>query len=162
MYSWNLESTVGYYKSPLGLIELRGTEDAIISLSFMDDGNDVLQSVPSACVQKGLRQLDEYFKGARRTFDLNLDPANTEFLTRAWDVALTIPFGKTVSYASLARLVGNPRACRAVAAAMAYNRIPIIIPCHRIIASDGSLGGYKGEVWRKKWLLAHERVHVVG
>ncbi|HBL98964.1 TPA: cysteine methyltransferase [Candidatus Dependentiae bacterium] len=154
----NKEITVGHYLSPLGLIEVVGGEDAVYSICFVDD-EDKKDSKLSDPVKDGLQQLNEYFFEGRKTFDFSfsLNSASTTFSKSAWSVAAAIPYGETVSYAHLAREVGNPRACRAVASAMAYNRLLIVIPCHRVIASDGSLSGYRGGVWRKKWLLEYER-----
>jgi AraC family transcriptional regulator of adaptative response/methylated-DNA-[protein]-cysteine methyltransferase len=102
------------------------------------------------------RQLDEYFVGRRRTFDLRLATPGTPFQRAAWDALRTIPFGATRSYAEQAAALGRPSAVRAVARANGDNRIAIIIPCHRIIGSDGSLTGYGGGLWRKRRLLDHE------
>lgn len=102
-------------------------------------------------------QLTAYFKGKRKNFDLPLDLPGTEFQKKVWDQLLTIPFGSTRSYAEQAIAIGNPKAVRAVARANGDNRLSIIIPCHRVIGSDGKLTGYGGGLWRKEWLLAHEQ-----
>lgn len=102
------------------------------------------------------RQLDEYFAGERREFELALDPLGTAFQQRVWHALLTIGYGKIVSYRRLAELIGSPAATRAVGRANGANRIPIVIPCHRVIASDGSLGGYSGGLDIKARLLALE------
>lgn len=99
------------------------------------------------------RQLGEYFRGERREFDIPLDPVGTDFQKQVWQALLRIPYGSTSSYAKQAQLVGNPSAVRAVANANGKNKISILLPCHRIIGSDGSLTGYGGELWRKKKLL---------
>jgi methylated-DNA-[protein]-cysteine S-methyltransferase len=101
-------------------------------------------------------QLTEYLAGERRTFDLPLRLVGTPFQRRVWDELRRIPFGETISYAELARRVGQPGAARAVGSANGRNRIGLIIPCHRVIAADGSLGGYGGGLDRKRWLLRHE------
>ncbi|HSQ31117.1 MAG TPA: methylated-DNA--[protein]-cysteine S-methyltransferase [Gemmatimonadaceae bacterium] len=98
-------------------------------------------------------ELAEYFAGRRRSFDLPLRTPGTGFQMRVWEELLRIPYGTTTSYARLATAVGNPSAVRAVARANGDNRIAIIIPCHRVIGSDGSLTGYGGGLWRKKKLL---------
>jgi methylated-DNA-[protein]-cysteine S-methyltransferase len=101
-------------------------------------------------------QLTEYLAGKRRTFDLPLRLEGTPFQRRVWDELCRIPFGETISYAELARRVGQPGAARAVGSANGRNRIGLIIPCHRVIAADGTLGGYGGGLDRKRWLLRHE------
>jgi methylated-DNA-[protein]-cysteine S-methyltransferase len=101
-------------------------------------------------------QLDEYFAGTRRTFDLRRVGAGTPFQRDVWDALCEIPFGHTVSYGALAVLIGRPTAVRAVAAANARNPLSIVVPCHRVVGAGGSLTGYAGGVERKHWLLAHE------
>ena len=107
------------------------------------------------------RQLDEYFAGMRATFDLPLAPAGTPFQRRVWAELASIPPGKTVTYGELARRVGHPGAARAVGAAVARNPISIVVPCHRVVGSDGTLTGYAGGVARKAFLLALERAATV-
>jgi methylated-DNA-[protein]-cysteine S-methyltransferase len=106
---------------------------------------------------KTREELEEYFDGRRRTFDVPLAPNGTEFQRSVWHALTEIPFGTTISYAELARRVGNEAAVRAVGAANGRNPIPVIVPCHRVIGSDGSLTGFGGGLPRKKWLLQHER-----
>ncbi len=102
-------------------------------------------------------QLSEYFKGERREFDAALDLAGTEFQKKVWSSLLQVPFGHTISYAEQAKLIGRPTAVRAVANANGQNRVAIILPCHRVIGSDGTLTGYGGGVWRKEKLLELEK-----
>ena len=102
-------------------------------------------------------ELAEYFDGRRRSFDVPLAPNGTEFQRSVWAALTEIPFGTTISYANLARRVGNETAVRAVGAANGRNPIPVIVPCHRVIGSDGSLTGFGGGLPRKKWLLQHEK-----
>lgn len=101
-------------------------------------------------------QLRDYFAGKRHAFDLPLSLRGTEFQRAVWNELLAVPYGETITYAELARLIGRPSAIRAVGAANGANPIPIIIPCHRVIGSDGTLTGYGGGIERKQWLLAHE------
>ena len=101
-------------------------------------------------------QLGDYFAGRRRTFTIELAPNGTPFQLAVWKALLAIPYGDTVSYAELARRIGKPRAVRAVGAANGANPIPVIIPCHRVIGSNGTLTGYGGGIERKQWLLTHE------
>ena len=102
-------------------------------------------------------ELEEYFDGRRRTFDVPLAPNGTEFQRSVWSALTEIPFGTTISYSELARRVRNEAAVRAVGAANGRNPIPVIVPCHRVIGSDGSLTGFGGGLPRKKWLLQHEK-----
>ena len=102
-------------------------------------------------------QLDAYFAGTLTRFDLPLAPVGTEWQRRVWDALTDIPYGETVSYAELAARIGRPSACRAVGAANALNPISVIVPCHRVVGTSGSLTGYGGGLERKAWLLDHER-----
>ncbi len=145
-----------FYNSPIGLIELSGTENSITSLYFKDeDFNTDIKS--NANLDRCAEQIDEYFNGKRKIFELNLQSDGSVFQKKVWDELLKIPFGKTRSYMEITKLLGDPKAIRAVANANGQNKISIIIPCHRVIGSDGSLTGYGGELWRKKWLLDHEQ-----
>lgn len=105
---------------------------------------------------EAVRQLDEYFEGRRLTFEIPLAPHGTEFQRLVWKALCDIPFGQTVSYGHLAREIGNPKGMRAVGLANGRNPISIIVPCHRVIGSNGSLTGYGGGLDRKQWLLTHE------
>lgn len=105
------------------------------------------------------RQLDEYFTGTRRQFEVPLHPSGTPFQLEVWGALLAIPYGETASYADIARRIGRPRAVRAVGAANGANPLSIIVPCHRVIGSHGDLVGYGGGLPAKRWLLAHERRH---
>jgi len=148
-----------YYKSPLGPIEIVGTPDSILALDFVEDmlpGDDEL----SFCVKECLKQLDEYFKGERRKFFLNLEPAGTDFQKSVWRQLEQIPYGETTSYGAIADVLAKPTASRAVGSANGKNPIAIVIPCHRVIGSDGSLTGYGGGLWRKRWLIGFERGEV--
>jgi AraC family transcriptional regulator, regulatory protein of adaptative response / methylated-DNA-[protein]-cysteine methyltransferase len=105
-------------------------------------------------------QINEYFIGKRRKFTLPLFTPGTPFQRSVWDVLTTIPYAQTISYQQQAEMIGKPKAVRAVANANGMNRIAIIIPCHRVIGADGTLTGYGGGLWRKRWLLEHEKKHV--
>jgi methylated-DNA-[protein]-cysteine S-methyltransferase len=107
-------------------------------------------------LRAALRQLEDYFAGRRRSFDLELRPEGTEFQREVWSALRRIPYGTTISYGELACRVGRPRASRAVGAANGRNPLPIVIPCHRVIGSDGRLTGFGGGLPAKRWLLAHE------
>ena len=149
-----------YYQSDIGLIEIISSPEAIKSLYFI---NDDTQTKPNnkdnepEVLQLCQIQLDEYFKGSRENFALTLEPDGTAFQKAVWQQLLNIPFGQTVSYLDIAHLVGNAKAVRAVGAANGQNPISIIIPCHRVIGSNGKLTGYGGGMWRKAWLLKHEK-----
>jgi methylated-DNA-[protein]-cysteine S-methyltransferase len=109
-----------------------------------------------AHVARAIRQLKEYFTGKRREFDLPLDLRGTALQQRVWQSLLEIPYGKTMTYGELARRVGTPRAARAAGAACGANPVWLVVPCHRVIGSDGGLHGYGGGLWRKEFLLKHE------
>jgi methylated-DNA-[protein]-cysteine S-methyltransferase len=109
------------------------------------------------CVKECLKQIDEYFRGDRREFFLNLQPVGTDFQKSVWRQLEKIPYGKTTSYGKIADVIGKPNASRAVGSANGKNPLAIIVPCHRVIGSDGSLTGYGGGVWRKRWLIGFER-----
>jgi methylated-DNA-[protein]-cysteine S-methyltransferase len=112
---------------------------------------------PNGVLAAAVAQLEEYFSGLRNEFDLALDPVGTDFQQSAWTALRTIPFGETVSYGEQARRMGDVRKARAVGAANGRNPISIIVPCHRVVGSDGSLTGFAGGIETKAWLLDHER-----
>jgi methylated-DNA-[protein]-cysteine S-methyltransferase len=151
-----------YYQSEIGLLEIVGTDEAINSVNFIEvepeekDENFDQVGGTSPAVANCLSQLDEYFKGKRQQFSLELEPGGTEFQKAVWRQLTAIPYGHTVSYLDIARSLDNEKAVRAVGAANGQNKIVIIVPCHRVIGSDGKLTGYGGGLWRKEWLLNHE------
>ena len=148
-------SAITYYHSPLGWIEIQASHDAVTSLVFCDGRkNDVGNDSPilTECV----RQLGEYFSGRRTCFDIPVHQKGTEFQQSVWNVLKNIPFGKTVSYGDVAKMLNNPKSMRAVGAANGRNKLWIIVPCHRVIGANGSLTGYAGGIERKKWLITHE------
>ncbi|MBT8184752.1 MAG: methylated-DNA--[protein]-cysteine S-methyltransferase, partial [Eudoraea sp.] len=125
------------------------------AISVLESDEKLTEVVPEP-LQEVVYQLNEYFEGKRTSFDLQLNPKGTAFQKRVWEALLEIPFGKTLSYLELALKLGDVKAIRAVAAANGKNPIWIVIPCHRVISSDGALTGYAGGLHRKKWLLDHE------
>lgn len=146
-----------YYKSPLGMIEIVGEGRKIIAVDFVKKTEkNTGANVP--IVKKCIKQLDEYFTGKRKKFLLKLKFNSTNFQKKVWQELLKIPFGETVSYKNIAEKIKNPKAMRAVGGAINKNKIAIIIPCHRVIGSDRKLVGYAGGLWRKKWLLEHEKI----
>ena len=150
----DFDSTI--ISSPTGLIEITCSHGVIFSVSFLDNKKLKPTKVP-ASLQKCVTELEEYFSWKRKTFDLPLQPNGTSFQRHVWDALLKIPFGKTISYMKLARELGDEKSIRAVASANGKNPIAILIPCHRVIGSNGEMVGYAGGVKRKEWLLAHER-----
>ena len=116
---------------------------------------DRLDIIPEI-LEEAVYQFNEYFEGTRKTFDLILNPQGTDFQKKVWDALLKIPYGKTVSYLELSKTLGDVKAIRAVAAANGKNPLWIIVPCHRVIGSNGDLTGYAGGLHRKKWLIEHE------
>jgi len=146
--------------SPIGDLLLTSDGDALTGLHMdpgegftidpnWEDGDDVLT--------RAADQLRAYFAGELKTFDVPLALAGTPFQQRVWRELRRVPYGQTISYRELARRVGNPQASRAVGAANGQNPVAVIVPCHRVIASDGTLGGFGGGLERKEWLLNHER-----
>jgi methylated-DNA-[protein]-cysteine S-methyltransferase len=144
--------------TPIGHVLVAGDRSAVTTVNFERESepHPSWSEARSGPVPEAARQLEEYFAGARRTFDLPLAPRGTPFQQRVWEELRGIPYGQTTSYGELARRIGQPTASRAVGAANGANPIPIIIPCHRAVGSDGSLTGYGGGVERKQRLLAME------
>lgn len=144
--------------SPVGRLRIRGTETVIDEVLFdIGDPEENTPQIPSL-LHECAQQLEEYFSGKRLNFDLPLQPEGTAFQQKVWMALRDIPFGKTESYLGLSRRIGDEKAIRAVGLANGRNPIAIIIPCHRVIGSDGSLTGYGGGLWRKEWLLRHEGI----
>ena len=139
--------------SPIGHLTLTASE---VGLCAVDWGSTRTKTSDNAILLAAQTQLDEYFAGTRREFDLPLDLHGTEFQNRTWSALAEIPYGTTVSYGEQARRVGVPRAARAVGAANGSNPLPIVLPCHRVIGASGALTGYGGGLDAKRWLLAHE------
>ncbi len=148
------DTLTAYYRSPIGILEITGSDSGVSSISFVDDAID--HGETPVALEDCVSQLDEYFSGKRKEFSLNLDLRGTEFQKRVWRELQKIPFGKTVSYLDIALAVGTSESTRAVGRANGQNPIVIVIPCHRVIGSDGSLTGYGGGLWRKRWLLDFE------
>jgi len=149
-------SATTYYHSPLGWIEIQASSEAVTSLIFCDERkSDACNDSPvlADCV----RQLDEYFSGRRTGFDVPVQQQGTEFQQNVWNVLTDIPFGTTVSYGDVAKMVNNPKSARAIGAANGQNKVWIIVPCHRVIGANGALTGYAGGIERKKWLITHEK-----
>jgi methylated-DNA-[protein]-cysteine S-methyltransferase len=143
-----------YIKTPLGITKIMGDENGISIISVSDEG-ELSITIPDI-LQEAVSQLNDYFAGIRNDFTFKLNPSGTEFQQKVWKGLLEIPFGKTMSYLELSKKLGDIKAIRAVASANGKNPLWIVVPCHRVIGTDGSLTGYAGGLWRKKWLLEHE------
>ena len=151
-----------YIKSPIGRLLLAGTQRALLRIEF-DSGVGAHGPRPewradSSALDGEATQLAEYFAGQRREFDLRLQPIGTDFQQCTWRALQRIPYGATASYGDIARTIGKPKAVRAVGAANGRNPLPIVIPCHRVIGSDGSLTGFGGGTDIKRSLLQLEGV----
>ncbi len=143
-----------YMNSPIGMIEITATNDGLKSVYFVDSKNK--PRTENNFTKATHQQLSEYFNGERREFNLDFDQTGTSFQTQVWQALMDIPFGQLASYRDIAQAIQNPKAVRAVGAANGKNPISIIVPCHRVIGSNGTLTGYAGGLERKKWLLQHE------
>ncbi|WP_369765890.1 methylated-DNA--[protein]-cysteine S-methyltransferase [Flavobacterium sp. WC2429] len=141
-------------KTPLGIATIIGDENGVSVISVADEA-EVLKEIP-AILQEAVSQLNAYFDGERTSFDFKLNPKGTDFQKKVWNALLEIPYGKTRTYLEQSKLLGDVKAIRAVASANGKNPLWVVVPCHRVIGSDGSLTGYAGGLWRKKWLLEHE------
>jgi methylated-DNA-[protein]-cysteine S-methyltransferase len=144
-----------YTLSPIGPLEISGVAEGITSVTFVKKQLLSDRNLPG-CMKECVRQMDEYFKGTRKKFSLKVLLEGTPFQEQVWQELRRIPYGKAVSYGDVARAIGKPLAFRAVGNANNKNPIVIIIPCHRVIGSDGRLVGYGSGIWRKEWLLRHE------
>jgi len=156
------EIFTAHLESPIGWVEIQAVRQGILSLNFVEKvapgrrpGVDA--SGRPEVLKAGLAQIGEYFRGARTSFSLPLALEGTDFQMSVWKALLRVPYGETASYRDLAAAVGNAKATRAVGGANHRNPVSIIVPCHRVIGSDGRLTGYGGGLWRKEWLLEHER-----
>ncbi len=142
-------------ETPIGWLKIEGHDMGVTAISFQaEDPGEEVPVYPS--LEEARDQLQEYFAGKRREFELTLSPEGTDFQTTVWNALLGVQFGKTASYADIAHAIQNEKAVRAVGAANGQNPISIVVPCHRVIGSTGKLTGYAGEMWRKRWLLEHE------
>jgi len=143
-----------YIKTPLGIAKIMGDGNGVSVISVSEEGK--VYSIIPIILQEAASQIKEYFEGKRTDFDFKLNPKGTEFQQKVWKALLEIPFGKTMSYLELSKKLGDVKAIRAVASANGKNPLWIVVPCHRVIGTDGLLTGYAGGLWRKKWLLEHE------
>ncbi len=147
-------SKTAFINSPLGITKIVGDENGVAIISVLAEG-EISKTIPKE-LKIAVTQLQEYFDGKRKDFDFKLNPKGTDFQQKVWQELLNIPFGKTMSYMDLSKKLGDVKAIRAVVSANGKNPLWIVVPCHRVIGTDGSLTGYAGGLWRKKWLLEHE------
>jgi len=161
---------IAYYQSPIGTLEIRSTGNAISAILFINswkgakiNETDISFVKPKSTVlKKCFKELDEYFAGKRRNFLIHTEQVGTEFQQKVWKELMNIPYGRTISYLELSKRIGDTKAIRAVGTANGNNSICIVVPCHRVIGSNGDLVGYGGDLWRKKWLLEHEGKYANG
>ena len=146
---------IAIIKTPIGLMEIQGDANGISKIHIVNEEIPISQEIHAALID-AKNQLEEYFEGNRNQFSLKLNPKGTDFQRKVWQELQQIPYGKTCSYLELSKKLGDVKAIRAVASANGKNPLWIVIPCHRVIGTDGSLTGYAGGLWRKKWLLEHE------
>ena len=144
-----------FINTPLGFTEIQGDENGISKIHVMNEDVEISTKIPKE-LKEAVLQLQDYFAGKRTEFTFKLNPSGTDFQKKVWDELLHIPFGKTCSYLELSKKLGDAKAIRAVASANGKNPLWIVVPCHRVIGTNGSLTGYAGGLWRKKWLLEHE------
>lgn len=156
-----MENYITYYDSPLGLLELTSNETGISSIHFCDEQRNETTSL-NPVLQQCIDQLNDYFEGKRVTFDFPMQQQGTAFQQKVWELLTLIPYGKTISYTELSKQYGDLKAIRAVASANGKNNLAIVVPCHRVIGRNATLTGYAGGLWRKQWLLDHERKYAGG
>ncbi|SDQ16455.1 methylated-DNA--[protein]-cysteine S-methyltransferase [Flagellimonas zhangzhouensis] len=145
---------IAYLQTPIGITEFKGDENGLASITVLDN-NKPIGTIPEV-LNDAVTQFQEYFEGNRTNFNLKLNPEGTDFQKKVWNALLEIPFGKTISYLELSKQLGDVKAIRAVASANGKNPLWIVVPCHRVIGTNGDLTGYAGGLHRKKWLLEHE------
>ena len=154
-----------YYQSPIGVLKINIQNGFINEINF-HNGDEITEEVLSTndqnIFEKCKLQFDEYFSGKRKNFDLPVRQKGTEFQQKVWNELLNIPYGKTISYLQLSQRIGNVKSIRAAGSANGRNNLSIVVPCHRVIGSNGSLTGYAGGLWRKQWLLEHENKYANG
>jgi len=144
-----------YYKTPIGFTRIT-EEDGFITSIYLLDGEFEAEPAETPLLKMAVQQLDEYFAGTRKIFDLPIRQSGSDFQQKVWDQLSKIEYGKTISYLQQSKFMGNPLGIRAIASANGKNHLVIVVPCHRVIGTDGSLTGFGCGVWRKKWLLEHE------
>ncbi|NPE06807.1 MAG: methylated-DNA--[protein]-cysteine S-methyltransferase [Asgard group archaeon] len=149
------EEFTEYFKSPIGYIELVSSDTSVLKCIFVENKGETSKNMPLIMIE-ALEQLENYFLGKLQVFNLSLNLLGTDFQVKVWNELQIIPLGQTITYKELANRIGNKNAIRAVGSANAKNPISIIVPCHRVIGSDGKLRGFGGGIEKKKWLIAFE------
>jgi len=153
---------VAVIQTPVGIVRITEEDGYITYVHFINEEVELI-APGTPLLKLAVKQLNEYFTGERLDFDLPIKQQGSDFQQEVWQCLMTIKYGKTISYAHQSKLMNNPLAIRAIASANGKNNLAIVVPCHRVIGSDGSLTGYASGVWRKKWLLEHEaRVNGTG
>lgn len=155
LYSYLCLMHIAHYRTPVGIARITEEDGFISSVHVLNEEVPILAS-ETPLLEEAVRQLDEYFAGKRQVFDFPIKQHGSEFQQRVWDCLLKIGYGKTISYAQQSKMMNDPLAIRAMASANGKNNLWVVVPCHRVIGSDGSLTGYGSGIWRKKWLLEHE------
>ena len=151
------ETFTTYYQSPLGLLQISGSNEYINKVHFIDDEKEEKgATTDNPILEQCMEELNEYFAGTRLLFDIPIYQQGTPFQTRVWNELAKINYGHTINYMTLAKCLGDPKCIRAAASTNGKNNIAIIVPCHRVIGTNNSLVGYAGGLWRKQWLLKHE------
>ncbi len=153
-----MENQIAIIPSPLGHILLTAIDDQVTEIKFIGDALP-LQAATTSLLQDASTQLQEYFEGSRTEFSFPFGQQGTPFQQRVWAGLLDIPFGKTISYKTMAIRLGDEKCIRAAGKANGKNQLAIVVPCHRVVGTNGALVGYAGELWRKQWLLEHEAKH---
>ncbi|MEJ2053634.1 MAG: methylated-DNA--[protein]-cysteine S-methyltransferase [Calditrichaceae bacterium] len=149
------------YNSAIGPLKISVSDNGLHALSFCKDSEKEPVNRRHPLINDIEKQLDEYFTGKLKLFNIPLCPEGSNFQKQVWREISKIPFGSTTTYLHLAEAINNPKAVRAVGMANGKNPVPIIIPCHRVIGSNGKLTGYGGGIWRKEWLLRHEGINLL-
>lgn len=151
-----MEITV-YHQSPIGILKITADKSAVLAISFVEKADKHDENKQPRVLRKCIKQLDEYFAGKRAKFSFSYKYKGSEFQQKVWAGLENIAYGKTISYKDLSLQLGDEKLVRAVGTANGKNPLAIVVPCHRVIGSDGKLVGYAGGLWRKQWLLEHEQ-----
>ena len=147
-------------KSSPSAFRLTESDGFLTEVAFLRDGTPDAEEATTPVLKETIRQLTAYINGGLTQFDLPMKLIGTSFQKRVWEALYRVPFGQTVTYGELARIISNPGAMRAVGTALGRNPIPVIIPCHRVLAHGGRIGGFSGGLDIKRWLLAHEGIQI--
>jgi methylated-DNA-[protein]-cysteine S-methyltransferase len=146
---------ITYYKTPVGVCQITEEDGFITRIHILDEEHEAT-AAETPLMKQVITELDEYFDGTRQTFDFPIKQPGTDFQQQVWQELRKIAYGKTITYNQQSLQMNNPLAIRAIAAANGKNHLWVVVPCHRVIGSNGSLTGYAGGLWRKQWLLDHE------